>query len=108
MGSLERRLRSLETQNIPEGERYRRAERELLRRLSSEELESITAPAERAVALVPCPRFEPRQCDCQCAAKRIRGLEEHPELAEEELKAMQDLYDRREEIYARDPGEVAR
>lgn len=101
MGSLDRRLKVLEARSIPEDELQASARRELLRRLTDDELSELSEPSDQAAALVSCPRFESRRCDCQCAAKVERGFAEHPELREEEDRRWQALLDLGEEILAR-------
>lgn len=103
-GSIDRRLEALEEQlSVPEDEQRRWAEREFLKRLTSEELSWLLEPGYEAVNRVPCPRFEPRRCDCQCPARTQRGYEAHPELEEERARRWRSLYERREEILAREP-----
>lgn len=104
MGSLGRRLRSLEGRmTVPEEERQLWALREFLSRLTHEELEGLTEPGYQAAALVPCPRFEPRECGCACPERTHRGLEANLELEEEHRRRWTALYERREEILAREP-----
>lgn len=104
MASIEKRLESLEERiKIPEEEIQRAALREFLSRLTHEELGGLTEPGYQAAALVPCPRFEPRKCDCACPDRTHRGLEANPELEEEHWRRWTALYERREEILAREP-----
>ncbi len=106
MGTIDRRLARLEDQiKAPEGELQRWAQREFLKRLTWEELRWLGEPTEQAQSLVPCPRFEPRECGCQCLARVDRGYEEHPELHDEKLRRWRSLYERREEILAREPAD---
>lgn len=104
MGRIGRRLEALEGQFVsPEDEQGRWAEREFSKRLTFEELTWLLEPSEEAATHVPCPRFEPARCDCLCPARTQRGYEAHPELEEERARRWRSLYERREEILAREP-----
>lgn len=105
MGRLGRRVEALEYRiGVPEDERQRIALRELLSRLTGEELERLAEPGEEAAALVPCPRHEPRECSCGCPERERRGLEANPKLEEERRRRWAALHERREEILAREPA----
>lgn len=104
MGTLDRRLCRLEGQiTATEDELQAWAAREFYKRLTWEELRWLGEPAEEATRLVACPRFEPRKCDCHCTPRLVRGYEEHPELEEEHARRLESLYERREEIFSREP-----
>lgn len=104
MGIIGRRLGRLEEKlGTPEDERKAWAHREFLKRLTSEELSWLLEPGYEAASRVPCPRFEPVRCDCLCIPRAERGYEAHPELEEERARRWKHLYDRREEIFAREP-----
>lgn len=104
MGRLGRRVEALEgVMAVPEDERQRWALREFLSRLTHEELGWFAEVGDQAAHLVACPRYEPQGCDCMCPERERRGLEANPELEAERQRRWTALYERREEILAREP-----
>lgn len=107
MGSIKRRLEHLESRlEAPADERRRATYRELLRRLTPDELDWLCEPGERAQELVPCSHVGLVQCGCHSAERKIRGFEANPHLREEYERRYKDLLARGEEIMRRDPEEA--
>jgi hypothetical protein len=103
VGIVERRLGRLESRLVPpEAELWHRAKTEFYRRLTDEELDWLGEPGDEAARLVPCPKFAPRQCDCQCPARSAAGFEEYPELREEKTRRFRHLLSKAEEIMSRE------
>jgi len=101
--SIDRRLGRLEGRiKVPEDELRERAYREFLRRLTDEESEWLGEPSREAEMRVECPLHNPG-CNCTNEQRRQRAREEHPELHEEYTRRWESLYERREEILAREP-----
>lgn len=88
---------------VPEDDRAQWALRAFLSRLTHEELGWYAEVGREAANLVPCPRHEPHRCDCMCPERERRGLEASRELEEERRRRWTVLYERREEILAREP-----
>src|SRR3954468_8011737 len=104
---LRRRLNALEGQiTVPEDELRLQAEREFRKRLTYEESEWLYAPISEAEMLVTCP-IHGGKCACTNEPRRRRAFEEHPDLCEEFGRRWLVLYERREEILAREPEDFA-
>ena len=104
MGSIGRRLEALERRSkVPEDEARRGPYREMLRRLTDEELAWLGGPLEEAEALVECPIHGPG-CECRNEERGRRAHEEHPRLVREHHRRYETLLERAEEIAARGPA----
>lgn len=103
MGIVERRLGKLEGRLVlPEAEMMHRAKTEFYRRLTDEELDWLSKPADEASSLVPCPKFAPRRCDCHCPQRSSGGFAQYPELKEEANRRWRHLLGNAEEIMSRE------
>jgi hypothetical protein len=103
MASLRGRLERLE-RHCPETAQHAQKELdEFLKRLSDGELRWLHEPADKAASLVPCPHVEMVSCGCRGDERSRRGLEAHPELADEFVRRYNALLERAEEIMERVP-----
>lgn len=101
MARLNRRVEALEVRmTIPDEELQELATRELLRRLTDEELDWLAEPADEAAALVEC-RSHPGH-DCACTERERLAIEASPECAEEMQRRWAVLCERYPEILARE------
>lgn len=101
MARLNRRVKNLEGRMLlPEGEARDVLVRELLSRLTDEELHWLAEPADEAAALVGCPDHPGH--DCACIERELLALEASPELGEEMERRWRVLCERHPEIFARE------
>lgn len=97
---LERRLAALEAQTTPPEDRE---SREIICRLTWEELTWLSEPSKEAQSRVPCPHVELISCGCRGAEREQRGFVSHPELLEKYQERWRTLEERTGEILQRGP-----
>ncbi len=100
---MNRRLEALEERmGASEEEVREEAQRGFLRRLTREELEWISEPADEAARRTPCPHSTLTRRACWRVECGTRALDEHPELYREMQERWQSLCERSEEILQRE------